>query len=83
LAQDPRPKTQDQSAIAAEELTMSANSKNASSRKSMGWMTVLILFGLVALFGGERWLVLLIPAATLVWFGAGSALRSGRSSSRN
>jgi hypothetical protein len=49
----------------------------------MGWMTVLILFGLVALFGGERWLVLLIPAATLVWFGAGSALRSGRSSSRN
>jgi hypothetical protein len=51
---------------------------STNSKKSMAWMTVLILFGLVALFGGEKWLILLIPAATLVWFGAGSLLRSGR-----
>ena len=52
-------------------------SKN--SKKSMGWMMVLILLGLGALIGGEKWLVVLIPAAILVWYGAGPALRSGRS----
>lgn len=50
-----------------------------NSKKSMGWMMVLILLGLVALFVGEKWLVLLIPAAILVWYGAGPSLRSGRS----
>ncbi len=49
-----------------------------NSKKSMGWMTVLILLGLVALFAGEKWLVLLIPAAVLVWYGVGPAVRSGR-----
>ena len=28
-----------------------------NSKKSMGWTIVLILLGLVALFGGEKWLV--------------------------
>jgi hypothetical protein len=54
-------------------LHMSANSK-----KSMGWSGVLVLLGLVALIGGQGWLVVLIPAAMLVWYGAGPALRSGR-----
>lgn len=54
-----------------------------NSKQSMGWTIVLILLGLIALFGGEQWLVLLIPAAILIWYGAGPMLRSGRSSGRN
>jgi len=49
-----------------------------NSKKSMAGTFVLILLGLVALFGGEKWLVVLIPAAMLVWYGAGPILRSGR-----
>jgi hypothetical protein len=49
-----------------------------NSKKSMGWAAVLILFGLITLFGGAMWLVLLIPAAMMVWYGVGPALRSGR-----
>jgi hypothetical protein len=51
---------------------------SARSRKSIGGTMALILFGLVALFGGEKWLVGLIPAAMLVWYGTGPALRRGR-----
>jgi uncharacterized membrane protein len=56
---------------------------SANSKKSMNWtivlMTiVLIFFGLVALFGGEKWLVLLIPAAVFVWHTARPMLRTGR-----
>ena len=51
---------------------------SASSKKSIGGTTVLILFGVLALFGGEKWLVGLIPAAMLVWYGTGTALRRGR-----
>jgi hypothetical protein len=49
-----------------------------NTKKSMGWTFILILLGLIALFGGEKWLVLLIPAAMLVWYGARPTLRSGR-----
>jgi hypothetical protein len=49
-----------------------------NSKKSMGWMFVLILFGVIALFGGVKWAILLIPAATLVWYGSPSVLRSSR-----
>ena len=51
---------------------------SVNSKKSMGWMAVLIFFGLVALFGGVKWLVVLIPAAMMVWYRVGPALRSGR-----
>lgn len=51
---------------------------SANSKKSMGWTIVLILFGVVTLVEGARWLVLLIPAAMLIWYGAGPMLRSGR-----
>jgi hypothetical protein len=51
---------------------------SVNSKKSMASTTVLILLGLLALFAGEKWLALLIPAAILVWYGAGPALRSGR-----
>ena len=39
---------------------------------------ILILLGIAALYGGSRWLTILIPAAILVWYGAGPALRGGR-----
>jgi hypothetical protein len=49
-----------------------------NSKKSMGWATVLILLGIIALFGGVKWLIVLIPAAMLIWYGAAPMLRSGR-----
>ena len=49
-----------------------------NSKKSMGWTVVLILLGIVAFVGGMKWLVVLIPAAMMVWYGVGPALRSGR-----
>jgi hypothetical protein len=51
---------------------------SADSKKSLGGTVVLILFGILALIGGTQWLVLLVPAAILIWYGAGSMLRSGR-----
>jgi len=51
---------------------------SADSKKSTGGTVVLIILGVAALFGGARWLALLIPAALLVWYGAGSAWRTGR-----
>ena len=49
-----------------------------NSRKSAVWAIVLILFGIVAFFGGVKWLIPLIPAAMLIWFGVGPTLRTGR-----
>lgn len=51
---------------------------SADRKKSMGWTMVLILLGVAALVGGAKWLVVLIPAAMLVWFGATPMPRSGR-----
>jgi hypothetical protein len=51
---------------------------SADSKKSTGATVIFIVLGLAALFGGDRWLALLIPAAVLVWYGAGSAWRTGR-----
>jgi hypothetical protein len=48
------------------------------SKKSACWTTVLIILGLTALYAGSNWLAILIPAALLVWYGAGPMLRSGR-----
>ncbi len=49
-----------------------------SSGKSIGGTMVLILLGLAVFFGGAKWLVALIPAALLVWYGTGPAWRRGR-----
>jgi hypothetical protein len=51
---------------------------SADLKKSTGASLILIFLGLSALFGGARWLALLIPAAILVWYGAGSAWHTGR-----
>jgi hypothetical protein len=50
-----------------------------NSIQSAGWAIVLMLFGILALFGGVKWLVPLIPAALLIWYFAGPSLRSDRS----
>ena len=57
---------------------MSANLKAISSKQSIAWTLVLIVLGIAALYSGEKWLTLLVPAAVLVWYGAGPILRSGR-----
>jgi hypothetical protein len=56
---------------------------SATSKQSMTSTFVLILLGIAALYAGSRWLTILIPAAALVWYGAGPALRSGRGIGRN
>jgi hypothetical protein len=47
-------------------------------KKTMGPTVVLILLGIAALFGGVKSLVLVIPAAMLVWLGARPLPRKGR-----
>jgi len=49
-----------------------------TSGKSIGGTVALILLGVVALFGGEKYLVGLIPAAMLVWYGTRPGLRRNR-----
>lgn len=49
-----------------------------NAKKSMGWTVVLILLGMGALYGGSKWLSLLIPAALFVWYTAKPGLGTGR-----
>jgi len=51
---------------------------SADSKKSMGRTVVLIFLGMAALYGGSKWLSLLIPAALLVWYTARPWPRTGR-----
>jgi hypothetical protein len=55
------------------EIKMSKDAKT-----SYGSMLALVVFGVLALYLGWRWLPLLIPAAALVWYGAAPILGSGR-----
>jgi len=59
--------------IRKEDRPMSANSK-----KSLTSTFILILLGTATLLGGAKWLVILIPAALIVWYAARPVLRSGR-----
>lgn len=53
---------------------------SAESRKSLSWTVVLMILGIVALYAGPNWLIILIPAALLVRYAiAAPMLRSGRS----
>lgn len=49
-----------------------------TSKKSLTSTLTLILLGLIALFGGVKSLVVLIPAAIIVWYGADPVLRRDR-----
>jgi hypothetical protein len=51
---------------------------SVDAKKSMGWTVVLIVMGMAAIYGGSKWLALLIPAALLVWCTAKPRLRTGR-----
>lgn len=46
--------------------------------KSMAWTAVLVLFGLLALIGGAKTLVVLLPAAVFIWYHARPVLHGGR-----
>jgi len=50
---------------------------SAHTKKSIGATVALILLGLLAIVAGEKSLVLMIPAAGLVWYAASP--RFGRS----
>src|SRR5580698_11600662 len=68
-------------ALAPEKLAMSMNSK-----KSLTSTTLLILLGVGALAAGEKWLIVLIPAAATIWVAATTTLaqpwKSGASAPR-
>lgn len=51
---------------------------SAKYKKSLGSTILLIILGVAALIGGAKWLVLLVPAALLVWYGSRPILRGGR-----
>jgi hypothetical protein len=51
---------------------------SANSKKSIGWAAVLVLLGVLAIFAGAGSLIVLVPAAMLVWYEAGPVLRGGR-----
>jgi hypothetical protein len=51
---------------------------SANSKKSVGTTALLILLGMAALYGGSKWLALLIPAALFVWYTAKPGLGTGR-----
>ena len=48
------------------------------SKNSLFWSMLLVLFGLIAMVAGAKSLILLIPAATLVWYEARIMIRGGR-----
>jgi len=49
---------------------------SAEAKKSYGSTLALLMLGLLALYGGTSWLLVLIPAAVLVWYAAAAARRS-------
>jgi len=44
----------------------------------MAWTGALIVLGLLALIGGTKMLVLLLPAAAFVWYRARPVVHGGR-----
>jgi len=51
---------------------------SAEAKKHYGSMVVFLALGILALYGGPQLLLLLIPAAAVVWYRANPKLRSGR-----
>ncbi len=54
------------------------DSMSRESKKSVSWTIVLVLLGLLAFYGGTRWLLVLIPVALTIWGIAGPVVRTGR-----
>jgi hypothetical protein len=51
---------------------------SSDAKKHYGSTLVLFAMGLLAFYGGAHWLLLLIPAAALVWYAARSRHRISR-----
>jgi hypothetical protein len=51
---------------------------NKNTQKSIGWAFLLIVFGIIALMEGTKSLLLLIPAAMMIWYGARPTVNNGR-----
>jgi hypothetical protein len=51
---------------------------SADAKRHYGSSLALLALGVIALYGGARWLLLVIPAAALAWYVAAPRLRSGR-----
>lgn len=47
-------------------------------KKSIGWSAALMLLGGLAIYAGALSLLVIVPAAALVWYEARTVLRSGR-----
>ncbi|HKN15360.1 MAG TPA: hypothetical protein VJX47_00345 [Candidatus Sulfotelmatobacter sp.] len=47
---------------------------SADAKKGYGSTVVLMILGILALYGGASWLLALIPVAILVWYAAASAI---------
>jgi hypothetical protein len=54
------------------------DSMSRESKKSASWAIVLVLLGLLAFYGGARWLLVLIPVVLMIWGIAGPAVGTGR-----
>jgi len=51
---------------------------SVEAKRGYGSTLALLLLGVLALYFGAAWLVVLIPAAVLVWYEGRSALPTGR-----
>jgi hypothetical protein len=51
---------------------------SAEAKTHYGSTLALLALGVLALYGGPTWLLVLVPAALLVWFAARPMLGSGR-----
>lgn len=49
-----------------------------SFKKSMGGTLALVVLGMLVMIAGMKSLVIMIPAAALVWYAGNPKLRSGR-----
>lgn len=49
-----------------------------NAKKSVGASVALILLGILVLLTGEKSLLVVVPAAVLVWFGVAPKLRNTR-----
>jgi hypothetical protein len=53
---------------------------NTMSNESLCFTGAFLLLGVLAIYGGARWLGLLIPAAIILWLAAGARCHARRAS---
>ncbi len=49
-----------------------------NSKRSIAAMIAFMLLGMLVLIAGQKSLLVVVPAAVLVWYGAAPKVRSGR-----